>query len=64
MSERERYAGSYVAFADGSVIDHDENRRTLYLRVRQAYGNKPVPIIPAEQSAVREFVIRGPKLIR
>jgi len=63
-AERNHYAGSYVALDSGSVVDHDKDRRALYLRVRQAYHSKPVPIIPAEQSAMREFVIRSPRLIR
>jgi len=63
-AERNQYAGSYVALDGGSVVDHDKDRRALYLRVRQAYDRKPVPIIPAEQSAAREFVVRSPRLIR
>lgn len=63
--ERNQYIGSYVALADGgNVVDHDPDRRTLYLRVRQAYGNQPIPIIPAERTSTPEFVIRRPKLVR
>lgn len=62
--ERNQYHGFYVALDGGNVVDHDIDQRALYLRIRQVYGSKPVPIIPAEQSAIPEFVIRSPRLDR
>lgn len=60
--ERLKYAGAYVALSDGEVVDSDPEQRALHLRVREKFGRKPIPIIPAEQSATPEYVIRSPKL--
>lgn len=62
--ERSQYAGSYVALHNKDVVDHDVDRRALYLRIRERFGNEPIPIIPAEQSSLPEYVIRSPKLVR
>lgn len=62
--ERDQYRGSYAVLDEGKVVDHDIDQHALYLRIRQVYGSKPVPIIPAEQSAIPEFVIRSPRLDR
>lgn len=62
--ERSQYAGSYVALHNRDVVDHDVDRRALYLRIRERFGREPIPIIPAEQSSLPEYVIRSPKLVR
>ena len=53
--EKLRYQGEFVAVRDGSVVDHDPSQRSLYLRVRERFGQQPIPILPASQSALREF---------
>jgi hypothetical protein len=63
-AERERYAGEYVAFSSGEVIDHDRDERTLYLRVRNRYGSRPILIVGANWSATPEFTIHSPLLER
>lgn len=59
MEEKERYQGEFVAVRDGSVVDHDSDQRSLYLRVRSRFGQQPIPILRAEQSALREFTFRS-----
>lgn len=34
--------GEYVAIHNGALVDHDEDHRTLHLRIRQKYGRMPV----------------------
>jgi len=54
-----RYQGEFVAVRDGSVVDHDPDHRSLYLRVRERFGQQPIPILRASQSALREFSFRS-----
>ena len=45
FDQRKAYQGQYVAVYDGKVIDSDDDRSTLFHRVRQKLGNEPVAII-------------------
>src|SRR4030042_1027767 len=36
------YFGRYVAIHEGQVVDHDDDLRKLYRRVREQYGATPV----------------------
>ncbi len=62
--ERRPYLGHYVAVHQQQVIDHDADRRSLYLRMRSRLPNIPVLLVTAEATAPREFIIRNPRLER
>lgn len=36
------YFGEYVAIHDGALVDHDQDHRTLHLRIRQKFGRMPI----------------------
>src|SRR3712207_2081815 len=38
--DREQYTGEYVAVRHGEVIDHDPDRRALYLRMRERFDQQ------------------------
>jgi hypothetical protein len=57
--ERLRYQGQYVAVYQREVVDHDPERRALYLRVRKRFGPTPVLLVPADWDAVPEFTIHS-----
>ena len=59
-----RYRGRYVAVHDGRVVDHDANRRALYLRIRARFGETPVLIRQVTDQAEREWVVLSPRLER
>ena len=61
--ERQQYSGQYVALYQGDVIDSDVDRQTLSRRVRQQFGRRPIPIIPAEQSELPIVTFHSPRLI-
>ena len=62
--ERRPYLGHYVAVHQHTVIDHDTDRRALYLRVRARLPDTPILLVASEATAPREFVIRNPRLER
>jgi hypothetical protein len=62
--ERRPYLGQYVAVHAHKVIDHDADRRALYLRVQSQLPNTPVLLVAAEATAPREFTVRNPRLER
>lgn len=62
QAERHRYGGEFVAIHEGNVVDHDPDRRQLYLRVRQKWGTTPILITSAEASAPREYRIHSPRI--
>jgi hypothetical protein len=64
IEERQPYLGQYVAVYQHAVIDHDADRRALYLRVRARLPDRPVLIVAGEATAPREFIIRNPRLER
>ena len=61
--ERKQFYGEHVAIYYGKVIDHDADRISLLQRVREKYGNSPIPIIPSEQDSISEYVIHQPQLV-
>ncbi len=62
--ERRPYLGHYVAVHHQTVIDHDDDRRALYLRVRAQLPDKPVLLVEAEATAPHEYMILSPRLER
>lgn len=62
--ERQPYLGQYVAVHDKKVVDHDADRRTLYLRIRARFPNTPVLLVRAEARFPSEFTILSPHLER
>jgi len=60
--ERKPYRGQYVAVHKKTVIDHDVDRRALYLRVRSRYPDTPVLLAEADAQAPPEFTILSPRL--
>ena len=62
--ERERYRGEFVAVRGGQVVDHDLDRRALYLRVRARFGRTPVPILHADWDQPPTYTIHSPRLER
>lgn len=61
---RARYAHQHVAIRNGQVVDHDEDQRVLYLRVRRRFGSDPVAIMHADWQEPPVFEIRNPRLER
>ena len=59
-----KYMGQYVAIHNGQVVDHDEEARTLYLRIREQYGHIPILIRPVTDKPERQLVFRSPRLTR
>lgn len=64
VEARRPYLGQYVAVHDYQVVDHDADRRALYLRVRVKYPNTPVLLTEAEARSPREFMLLSPRLER
>ena len=62
--ERQPYVGQYVAVHRQTVVDHDPDRRALYLRVRARFPDVPVLLVEADAEAPREFTILSPRLER
>jgi 3-dehydroquinate synthase class II len=63
-NERARYRAEFVAVHDGQVVDHDADRRTLYLRVRERFGHKPVLIVYADWTEPPVYTVHSPRLER
>lgn len=61
-SQRARYRGRYIAVRHGMVIDEDLDQRTLLRRVRDQFGNAPIPVISGDENAVPEYVVTSPQL--
>ena len=60
-AERLAYEGQFVAVLDGRIIDSDNEQMTLYLRVRDKYGKRPVLIIQGGDQPVPVYHIRSPQ---
>jgi hypothetical protein len=58
----DRYPNQYVAFYNDEVLDHDDNLRSLALRVRTAHGNLPVVIAQVLADPITEYKVRSPRL--
>lgn len=63
-AERAPYTGQYVAVFRHTVVDHDPDRRTLYLRMRQRWPDSPVLLIEAAAQQPPEFTVLRPYLER
>lgn len=59
-----KYLNEYVALHNGQVIDHDNDLRTLHLRVFKQLGHTPVLLKQVLQSPDRELVFRSPRFDR
>ncbi len=59
-AERVPYAGQYVAVFKHTVVDHDLDRRALYVRVRQCWPDSPVLLIEATTQQPPEFTVLSP----
>ena len=56
-----KYLDQYVAIHNGQVIDHDQDLRTLHLRVFDRLGHTPVLLKQVTQEPERELVFRSPR---
>ena len=54
-----QYPEQYVAVHNGQVIDHDQNLRTLHLRVFEQLGHTPVLLKKVTDKPDRELVFRS-----
>jgi hypothetical protein len=57
---RRTHPNVWVAIHDEQVVDHDQNRRELYRRVRAAYGVMPVLLRHVNDSSNNEIWIKTP----
>ena len=64
VAERAPYTGQYVAVFKHTLVDHDPDRRALYLRVRQRWPDAPVLLIEAAAQHPPEFSVLSPHLER
>ncbi|HNB55226.1 MAG TPA: DUF5678 domain-containing protein [Anaerolineales bacterium] len=46
MEARKKYEGEFVAIHEQKVVDHDKDEEKLRNRIRETFGNTPVPIMP------------------
>lgn len=59
---KEKYFGQYVAIYQGKLIDHDTDRKALYLRIDEKYPDEFVWISPVEEEPIPTLVFRSPRL--
>ena len=59
---KEQYFGQYVAIYQGKLIDHDTDRKALYLRIDEKYPDEFVWISPVEEDPIPTVVFRSPHL--
>jgi len=59
-SDRQRFAGEFVAVQANQVIDHDADQRALYLRIRAHFPGRPVLIIHADWDEPPTFMHHSP----
>jgi hypothetical protein len=59
-SDRQRFAGEFVAVQANQVIDHDSDQRALYLRIRTHFTGQPVLIVHADWDEPPAFTIHSP----
>lgn len=64
VSERQQYAGQYVAVYQGEVVDSDIDQQQLYLRVQTRFGHKPVLLIHADLSETPVYTLHSPQVNR
>ena len=56
-----QYAGEYVAINEGQVIDHDEDLRSLHLRVHERLGRVSVLLRKVSTEPSSELIFRSPR---
>ena len=59
---RRQFRGEFVAVHKQKVVDHDPDKRSLYIRVRQRFGPIPVLILSADLEEPPTFRIYSPRL--
>ena len=57
VSQRQRYAGQFVAVLGGEVVDSDPDRLTLYHRLKERFGREPVLIIEGGEQEMPTYHI-------
>ncbi len=57
---KRNYLGQHVAYVDGRIVDHDENRDLLAERVWKQYPTKDILIQPVEETPLRVVRMRRP----
>ena len=61
-SDRQRFAGQFVAVQANQVLDHDTDQRALYLRIRAHFASQPVLIVQADWDEPPTFTIHSPHI--
>lgn len=61
---KKEFFGQYVAIYGGKLIDHDTDRRALYMRMMAQYPDEFVWVSKVEEEPIRTFVVRSPRLDR
>jgi hypothetical protein len=61
-SDRQRFAGEFVAVKANQVLDHDLDQRALYLRTRAHFAGQPVLIVQADWDEPPTFTIHSPHI--
>ena len=61
-SDRQRFAGEFVAVHASQVLDHDTDQRALYLRIRAHFASQPVLIVQADWDEPPTFTIHSPHI--
>jgi hypothetical protein len=57
VTQRQRYAGQYVAVTGGEVVDSDPERLVLYYRIKEQYGREPVLIMEGDEQGMPVYHI-------
>lgn len=60
VEDRKQYEGRFVAVYGGRVIDSDPGRLTLYLRLREQYGRRPILITEGGDHPIPVYRVRSP----
>lgn len=61
---KEKFFGHYVAIYGGKLIDHDTDRRALYMRIVAQYPDEFVWLSKVEEEPIRTLVFRSPRFDR
>lgn len=55
--------GQYVALHEGKVVDHDQDGRVLYVRIRNKYGRTPILIRQVTEQNQRVLIFREDEIV-
>lgn len=61
---KDEFFGQHVAIYGGKLIDHDTDRRALYLRIVAQYPDEFVWLSKVEEEPIRTLVFRSPRFDR